>query len=201
MVDTAVVLAVDEDDPLVDAYRALKFPGLTAVQTVVVSPEETGSLSKITNTISLRIAKEDPTCIIGNLGDDHRCRSIGWDKVVTHALRQPGIAYGDDKIHGQRLPSAPFISARIVLALGWYALPTCNHMYIDDAWRELGRAAKCLTYLPELTFEHLHPGVSKAPWDPGYDRAYASMEADRAAYNDWMMNYRKLDVKAIRRIM
>jgi hypothetical protein len=202
LVTTSVVLAVDRDDPSLPGYRDLRFDGFgPQVLTVVLDPDETGDLTRATNTVSLRIAREDPSSIIGNLNDDHRARTPGWDLVVTEALATPGIAYGDDMIHGAHLPSAPFMSASIALALGWYALPSCRHMYIDDAWRELGKALGVLRYCPEIVFEHLHESVGKATWDEGYARGYSSVDADHAAYDEWLKRYLKLDVANVQRAL
>jgi len=194
-VDTSIVLAVDADDPELPAYRRLSWDGFgPMVATVVLSPEETGDLVRATNTVSMRIAGEDPTTIIGNLGDDHVARTHAWDTAVLDALAEPGIAYGDDKLAGERVPTAPFISARIVLALGWYALPTCRHLYIDDAWRDIGQAIGRLHYLPDMVIEHRHPLAGKASRDAGYERADASAMADMAAYLTWTENGRTDDV-------
>lgn len=196
LVGTRIVVVVDADDPALPGYF-----GSTSdvwyraeIGIVTLQPDDTGNLVKATNTVSLRIAREDPTTIIGNLGDDHLCRTEGWDRLVKRALARPGIAYGDDKIHGAHLPSAPFISAEIVNALGWYALPTCNHLYIDDAWRELGKRTGSLHYVPDLVIEHMHPAVGKAKTDEGYDRAQATVEADKAAFDDWYAN--RIDIDA-----
>ena len=207
LVSTTVVLVVDDDDPCRDEYVALRpfYTGSSRiaaeVSVVVLRGDETGSLIRATNTISRRIASADPEAIIGNLNDDHRVRSRGFDRWVTEALAKPGIAYGDDLIHGERLPSAPFVSAAIVNALGWYFLPTAEHMYGDDALRVLGLALKRIHYLPELIVEHLHPAVHKGEWDDGYERAYASVEADKAAFNDWHARFLKRDLRAVTRAL
>lgn len=188
-ISTETVLAVDRDDPELEAYREVirrqRVDFRRAAFLAILDQDETGDLVRATNTVSLRIAREDPECIIGNLGDDHRTRTPGWDRLIAEALETPGIAYGDDLLQRDRLPTAPFLSASIVLALGWYALPVCRHMFIDDAWRALGDAAGCLRYLPDVVIEHLHPGAGKAELDDGYVRADASTERDRAAFWDW----------------
>lgn len=198
-VATKTVLVVDRDDPELAAYRTMveelpgpAFGGERRPTLVVLDADETGNLVRATNTISLRIAREDPRCVIGNLGDDHRPRTRGWDREVLEALATPGIAYGDDLIHGEKLPSAPFLSASIVLSLGWYALPDCRHLYIDDAWRELGRAAGVLRFLPGVVIEHCHPAVGKGAWDAGYERANSAraVERDRKAYRRWLRGSR-----------
>lgn len=204
-VTTSVNLVVDADDPMLDGYRSLRWSGDYGVETwlTVLDPDETGNLVRATNTASLRIAQSDPACIIGNLGDDHLPRSIGWDRDIINALSDPGIAYGDDGIHGEHLPSAPFISASIVLALGWYALPTCHHLYIDDAWRELGRSLGRLHYLPEVLIEHMHPSVGKAEWDTGYWTANstATDDHDKVAFSEWRTERMASDADTVRRAL
>ncbi len=185
--DTGIVLAVDADDPFLPGYRDLRWSGPIAPFLLVLPPEATGDLVRVTNTVSVRIAAEEPEAIIGNLGDDHMIRTAGWDRMVLDALARPGIAYGDDGIHGPNLPTAPFISAAFVRALGWYALPSCRHLFIDTAWRELGLLTGTLRYLPGLTIEHLHPLVGKAEWDEGYRQANSDETTahDFAALEVW----------------
>ena len=202
-VSTRSVLVVDRSDPELPRYREMIASLMVGEyrdrpSLVVLDDDETGNLVKATNTVSLRIAAEDPRCIIGNLGDDHVIRSPGWDKQVLEALETPGIAYGDDLLQGAHLPTAPFISASIVLALGWYALPTCHHMYIDDAWKTLGQNLGILRFLPDVIIEHVHPAARKVEWDEGYDRANASMEQDRLAFEDWKRRFLALDAANIR---
>lgn len=189
LVDTSVVLAVDADDPALREYKALHFrPFGAEVNVVTLSGDDTGNLVRATNTLSRRIAEVDPTGIIGNLGDDHICRTPGWDRRVTEVLRHPGIAYGDDLLQGALLPTAPFVSAAIVNELGWYFLPVLTHMYVDDALKAIGTMGGCLHYLPDVVIEHLHPGAGKVEMDPGYERADASTEADRKAFERWLVS-------------
>ena len=206
LVATSVLIGVDRDDPTLDDYLAFgrqewTETGLYSVEcaVVVLGPDETGNLVKATNTLACRVAAEDPSAIIGNLGDDHRPRTKGWDIAVAEALSRPGVAYGDDLIHGQHLPSAPFVSASIVNGLGWYFLPELEHMYVDDAWRELGRAAGVLRYLPDVVMEHMHPAVGKGEWDELYHRvnAEAAVFRDRARYQAWLRSGFARDVATV----
>lgn len=184
--DTSIVLALDADDPAIDEYRRLH-RAVVSVTIVTLEPEETGDLVRATNTVSMRIARGDSSAIIGNLGDDHIIRTHRWDAMISGALASPGVAYGDDLVHGVALPTAPFMSAAFVLALGWYALPTCRHLFIDTAWRDIGIGTGTLRYLPGLTTEHMHPLVDKAAWDDGYRVANSdeTTEHDRTAYEAW----------------
>lgn len=187
VVGTGLVVVVDADDPTrADYERALRFPTYgPEVSLVTLSGEWTGNLVRATNTVATRIADAEPDAVIGNLGDDHLCRTPGWDREILAALRTPGIAYGDDLLQGELLPTAPFVSAAIVNALGWYFLPTLEHMYVDNALKDLAFSAGILHYLPGVVIEHMHPGAGKAGMDPGYLRADTSTEDDRLRWQKW----------------
>jgi hypothetical protein len=204
-VSTNVIVAVDADDPTAPQYGLTLANGrdyAADVTLVSLNTDETGDLVKATNTVSRRVARENPDAIIGNLGDDHICRTLGWDRMVEDALATPGIAYGNDLIHGEHLPSAPFISARIVNALGWYFLPTVQHLYGDDAVRELGKAAGVLRYLPDMVIEHMHPAVGKAEWDDGYRKANGTptVNHDKSAYHAWLLRHLPKDAAKVRAV-
>ena len=203
LVSTSVLLAVDEDDPQLSAYHDLRWDdGYRAeASLVVLDRAATGNLTLATNAVSMRVVADDPDAIVGNLGDDHRPRTEGWDARITEALASPGIAYGDDLIQGPNVPTAPFISGVIIRALGWYALPSCEHMYIDDAWKALGNALGFLRYLDDVIIEHEHPASGKVGWDEGYYRAAALMDRDRDAYHRWRNTTFYDDVHNIRRAL
>jgi hypothetical protein len=90
------------------------------------------------------------------MGDDHFPRTHGWDQAYLDALRElgTGIVYGNDLLQGHRLPTQCAMTADIVRRWGYMALPTLRHMYVDNFWRDLGNAADCLRYLPEVVVEH-----------------------------------------------
>jgi hypothetical protein len=70
------------------------------------------------------------------------------------------------------------------------APPTLTHLYVDNAWLDLGRALESITYLPDTVIEHLHPHAGKAEPDEGYERVNgdAMYDADRAAYDAWKIH-------------
>lgn len=202
LVTTSVVLAVDRDDPELPAYQELRWgPWFRAETSVVVlEPHETGNLVRATNTVAMRVAAADPDAIIGNLGDDHVCRTPGWDVLVEASLMSPGLAYGRDGIQDEKLPTAPFMSARIALALGYYALPDCEHMFIDNAWRDIAEQAGVRRYLPDMFIEHMHPAVAKAHWDAGYLRTNSdeAIRRDKLRYESWREHAMAIDIARVR---
>jgi hypothetical protein len=109
---------------------------------------------------------------VGFMGDDHRPRTKGWDTAYLAALIQMrvGMVYGDDGWQHETLPTQIAMTTDIVKALGWMAPPALVHMYVDNWWLELGRAAGCIRYLPDVVVEHMHPVAGKAEWDEGHRR-------------------------------
>jgi hypothetical protein len=80
------------------------------------------------------------------------------------------------------------------------ALPGLVHLYVDNAWLELGRAAGVLGYLPDIVIEHMHPGAGKADWDAGYAEANAPEldAADKAVFERWRTEQLAADVQRLR---
>lgn len=135
-------------------------------------------------------ALADGCDILASFGDDHRPRTPGWDTEVVWAFEAmgSGLVYTADGLQNMRLPTAPFWSADVIRALGWYFPPTLAHMYADNYWLHLARALSRCTYLPNVMVEHLHPSCGKAEADAitaENDRYY---DADRAAYEAFLVD-------------
>jgi hypothetical protein len=204
---TTVILVVDEDDPELVEYLRLPYRYRDAVGDLLAPPDppvvmvlpaaETGSLTAATNASARRVWDDD--VIIGHVGDDHRFRTFGWDSRIADALVDPGVAYGNDLLKGKRLPTAVFMSSVIPRTLGWYALPGTRHMFIDNAWRELGRELGRLRYLPDVVIEHMHPSAGKAEPDAGYAAAKVHKGTDREVYRAWRDGTFEADVYAVAR--
>jgi hypothetical protein len=179
--DTVLLVVVDSDDPAGPEYHA---PAGTQVF-FTWAPPDSGHVGAI-NYGAARALQDFQPFAIAKLDDDHRPRTKGWDTELLAALREmrTGIAYGNDLLQGQNLPTAPAITADIVRALGYMGPPALRHLFVDDFWRDLGAQAECLRYLPTVVVEHMHPLAGKAPMDDGYRRANASEQyrSDGDAY-------------------
>lgn len=137
--------------------------------------------------------------VIGFMGDDHLPRTQGWDATIANTLSEMkcGIAYGNDLLQGEALPTAVFITSNIVRALGYFSPPELLHMYLDNAWKEWGQGAYCLRYLPEVVIEHMHPGRGKAQQDHVYDESNALMSSDHALFIKYRDEQMAADVAKI----
>jgi hypothetical protein len=189
--DTVLVFALDSDDPTLAGYCGAV---QVAAPTFRVGYFEAGNHSMVealNNAAAMTCGPDaaEPTSAIGFLGDDHRPKTSGWDQAYLDALKElgTGIVYGNDLLQGHRLPTQCAMTSDIVRALGYMAPPELRHMYVDNFWRDLGYAADCLRYLPEVTVEHRHPVAGKAQMDEGYLRvnAPAVYEADERAYAEY----------------
>lgn len=105
------------------------------------------------------------------MGDDHLPRTQNWDKAFIQALGQnTGIAYGDDLLQGENLPTAFCMTRDLVVELQGMTFPGCIHLFFDNFVKQLGIDLNYLKYLPGVIIEHLHPVAGKAEMDEGYAR-------------------------------
>lgn len=187
--DTELVFALDRDDPALPEYKGLL--GLIG---------QNASMVQALNRTAIEVL-ERVRFAVGFMGDDHRPRTVGWDTRYLQALGSlPGLVYGNDLLQGVRLPTQVAMSASVVRALGHMAPPVLTHLYVDNYWRDLGQATGCLTYLPDVVVEHLHPIAGKAAWDEGYQRVNdrSMYDRDRAAYAAYWAEHADRDVMALR---
>jgi hypothetical protein len=191
-----LVFAADDDDPTRNQYlRALdEYPAAT----VHYGPAPS-TMVKALNLVAAAYANE--AYAIGFMGDDHRPRTRKWDQLYVEALRElgTGIVYGNDLLQGPNIPTQCAMTADIVRALGHMAPPPLTHLYVDNYWRDLGEAAGCLRYLPDVVVEHMHPVAGKADWDEGHVRvnAHAMYQRDAEAYGRYVNEHFAADLAKV----
>jgi hypothetical protein len=192
--DTRIIFGLDHDEPQLNAYLEL-LPSFV----VWNAGPDSGSLTKVTNSMLGACNEGD---VIGSVGDDHRFRTKGWDEAIyaTAKFNPPGVIYPNDAFQGANLATAFFAHGDVVRALGWLALPVCDHMYIDNAIMDIGRGLNSLHYLPNTIIEHLHPAAGKGIMDASYARTNSKtqMSKDELAYTEWKENGLSSDISRIR---
>lgn len=206
-IDTNLMFIVDSDDEHIDAYRALHGTRLQhdgGVVIVKVIENVAHTMVYALNAGAVAVAAAYDSFAIGFMGDDHRPRTIGWDQRYVNELGglATGFVYGNDLVHGPNLPTQVALTANIVRTLGRIAPESLRHLYVDNYWRDLGNAAQCIRYLPDVVIEHMHPGVGKAEWDEGHIRVNAPevWTHDESAYAEYMKIGFDADVKALWRL-
>lgn len=190
------VVAVDADDPELSGYHTLFDP----IVDLVVLPKRIGYTATL-NQMAERY--QDTHQILGAFGDDVIFRTPGWDRILEEALATPGIAYGDDLIHGKNHPSAVFMSSTIAKALGWLALPATTHQWADDGWKRLGQETDTLRFMPDVIVEHMHPAVGKGEWDATYEAVFESERArlDYEGFTAWAESGLATDAAKVRAVL
>lgn len=187
-----LLVAVDDDDPTLPGYEDLPVD-------LVVAPRL--GLGATLNKLAVAEAAAYET--VGFMGDDHLPRTPGWAWTITDTLRAMGrgIVYGNDLMQGPNLPIAVFMTADIILGLGYMCPPGCRHLFLDNAWKAIGERLGCLRYLPTVVIEHCHPQAEKAAWDDGYAEVNGApmWEADEAAYRAWLAGPFESDIERVRR--
>jgi hypothetical protein len=181
--DADLWVCVDIDDPQLAGYREVN----RGQHGVLMIDRPHGSIVPILNQAA-KMAVDAGYRQIGFCGDDHRPVTVGWDKALAAALDElgTGIAYGNDLMQGERIPTAVFMTADIPAALGYMCPPCFTHLYLDDCWRAWADGIDRRRYLPDVIIEHLHPQAGgKAEWDDGYRRCNGGdmWERDTAAWH------------------
>lgn len=186
-----LLLVVDADDPALDAYldeadKAAQRHGQPV--TTQVAPRWEPLVPKLNRAARLDLEVNPPRFAYGFAGDDHVPRTPGWPQLLLDAPLQhgTGIAYPDDGHRGEGLPTTWYSTADIVDRFGMVPAPV-EHLYCDNAIRDLGRAAGCLTYVPGVLVEHMNPFAGKAERDEQYNRVNGREQyrTDRRAYRQW----------------
>lgn len=178
----ALLFALDEDDPELDAYwGAFGELGRLPRTYVLTRPR-----LRLAGTLNLHAtAHALQYAAIGFMGDDHRPRTIGWDARFAECLSGgSGVVYGNDLLVGPAFPTAVMMTADIISALGYMCPPGFTHLCLDLVWRDWGDGMGRITYLSDVVIEHVHPANGKAALDDRYTEVNSQemVAADSAAY-------------------
>jgi hypothetical protein len=172
---------LDNDDPALGEYLELD-----DIQFLV------GDRIFFTSSVNelAQIADEEGYTHIAILGDDVLPETVGWDEKMISALNDElGVVYGSDgleDLHGPDLPTHVVVPIEMYQKLGWIGLPTSRHLFLDNAWRELGKLTNFI-YLKDVKLTHLHRWNKSAPNDETYEEANDKVkrEHDRLAFETW----------------
>lgn len=187
-----LIFVVDADDPLQQDYHDSVPPTATLL---------VGARARLGPTLNRVASMRKNVFALGFMGDDHRPRTYGWDQRFIETLTElkTGFVYGNDLLQGPMLPTEIAMTSDIVQTLGWMVPPGLIHLYIDNAWGDLGKMAGCLRYLPDVVIEHMHPAAGKAQSDAGYAEVNSAemYQADGATYQAWCQGGREAAVQRI----
>ncbi len=135
------------------------------------------------------------------MGDDHLPRTQDWVTEILRALEtSPRIVSSPDGLRTDDLPTWWAMTADVVRALGCMVPGEMEHLYCDNAVRDVARAAGIYSWLPDVMIEHMHPHAGKAEEDEGYATVNSTRRyrEDQAAYLLWLYRSMKRDVAKVR---
>lgn len=185
-----LMLVIDDDD---DSYA-----GWEDVHKITVTR---GTLVTAINAAATFLAPTYGAVML--VADDMTFETEGWDEKLLAALADiggTGIIGWDDRRRYDVLEHV-LISSDIVQALGYFAVPSMSHFYIDNCWTELGKRSGLLRYCPDVVIEHKHYSVCP---ETAHDEVYTEAETahggpDLAAFQEYRANQLPHDVALLRR--
>ncbi len=194
-----VIFIIDADDPKCARYQQEIREGAHGWASFLIESEWRPLVPKL-NRVARSLAELGDTPL-GFMGDDHLPRTVGWVKEYLRALSpSPSIVSCPDGLRSDDLPTQWAMSAEIVRALGRMVPADVEHLYCDNAVRDLAYVSDCYRWLPDVMIEHMHPLAGKAPSDDGY-RTVNSAErysADMSSYAIWTYRGMNRDAEKVR---
>jgi hypothetical protein len=185
-----LLFRVDDDDPYLEAYLKIDAEFVVG-EHLLFGPK-----------LNQQVAESAPDYkIIGFMGDDHVPRTQHWDAEIAKVLETTGVAYGNDLLQGETIPTAVFMTSNIPQTLGYFCAPNIVHMYIDNVWKNWGERSGCLTYLPDVIIEHLHYVNGKAEMDDLYRECSTLMHDDEIRYREYCSAQLDIDIAKIKELM
>jgi hypothetical protein len=186
--DTQLIVGLDADDEA-------NYDRLPGVEYVV-----SDSLRHVGPWINhLATAAQPQYRFIGHIGDDNIASTPGWDVQMMEALGGTRFAFGNDLYPREpgSLCCHLFTRSGTVEKLGYLAVPSIKHMWVDPVWMAWGRACG-ITYLHEVYLRHLHfTGGGNAPYDDTYQRSVLTAADDKAAFDTYCGEQLNADIEKL----
>ena len=154
------------------------------------------------NQIALKY--KDTYKYIAFFGDDHVIKSKWENEFIKffEANNNVGIAYGNDLLQGERLPTAVCLTSNIVDTLGYMVPTNLIHMYADNFWLDLGKELNIIKYFDHVIFEHIHPDNGKAVRDSQYTDAASVAPYDQQQYYIYIQSEQRIiDINKVKKLL
>lgn len=162
-----LVVRVWENDPKGEQYARTEWPESWIFYT--------SAAEKFTPALNEFFAKYPDEPHYGFIADDMRLTSEGGLEYLEGLADPFFLAYPNDTIQREILPTHYCIGGDLVRMLGWFSPPFLEHCYTDQVWKFLASKAGLLRYAPQVVFYHDHflvPGRGK--FDETYAKVYNS---------------------------
>lgn len=125
---------------------------------------------------------------VGLLGDDNVPITPLWDRTCVSKLRGYNFVSTDDGWQApNRAAGATLWSRKLIEEVGYIFPPGMKHLYVDNVWEDIGRAAGNWDILMDVLVEHRHVDRRPGSEDATHKAAYSETRwtEDRAAFMRW----------------
>lgn len=198
-----LVFLIDADDPRCAEYQQeiKEYPGygFSGSASYLLCPAWLPMVPKLEAAVEAHVSMSNTP--VGFMGDDHLPRTQGWAKEYLRVFSSEiAIVSGPDGMRLDDLPTHWAMSAEIPRALGRMVPAPVEHLYCDNAIRDLGRGAGVYRWLPDVLVEHLHPMAGKAEVDEGYRKVNSELQYrhDQAKYVIWGYRQMRADIATVK---
>ncbi len=139
---------------------------------------------------------------VGLLNDDHRPRTMEWDKKILAHLNGNNIIGTNDGpspdkpwMAPKKLCGATCWSGNVLRTIGWMFPARLNHLFIDDVWEQLAGPAQCAQIIMDVCVEHVH-AYKDGEKDATFEKVNSSdsWQHDHAVFQDWIKNDAAKDI-------
>lgn len=125
------------------------------------------------------------------LADDTIIHTPNWDVIFMNYIENNfngyGIVFANDLKNprteeGHYLPNHWTISGSLLNIMGFFSLPVCNHMWIDNFTLQLGMKLNSIKYMDDVIIEHRHIRNG----DDVYRHSEQFFNTDKEQYENFM---------------
>jgi hypothetical protein len=173
-----VTILIDDDDPRIDEYKAIKYPK----NWTVLYNESAKPVIKVKNWLKDNMHHD----FYGCLADDLRPKTVEWDKKLVLVAKNNQIAYPNDTIKSEKLCTHPVIGGDLIRTTGWILNTELIHFYADDVWMHIGTQTDRLHYLGDVICQHLHHTVGTREQDETSTNLDKNFAVDYQIYSKWL---------------
>lgn len=176
-----VTVIVNEDDPLLTAYRMV----LAAIPYWTLELCPAGS--RFVDAWSYVFKQHPNLPWYGMLGDDHIAQTEGWHETLvkeagTEFLAYPNGAHTEFPL----MRGVCVIGGDLVRAMGFICAPFLRHNYVDVVLDHIARDAGLLKPCGSERVDHQHWKFTPKPIDETYLRGSHDQGEDAQRYHTWL---------------
>jgi hypothetical protein len=129
----------------------------------------------------------------GNITDDERVHSPGWDVKIPEAAGSWYVAHGNDHWQSEvRIHGLITWGGDLVRLCGGLAPPGMWHWWIDNYWETIAAECGLNKFVRDIMVEDKHYLSGKSEYDETYKMGESRKDEDKAVFDAWLAQARPL---------